>query len=291
MSGGTEHHVVAGRAPADRRGSRGRSGRRTPPASVRRRAIGPSGVLRHPGRGRGGRARTSRMGRSKSSGQGVRWLAIMPSERNAVRLGRGWPGAGALARVRGAATGRGRIAFVGIKGPDPSSLGEGDTWRSRSCSRVGSRRGLGGDGAERGRRRDTWLNTVASCAEDNHRKANRTPEQAGMPLLRQPFEPTPADAMLLALGRRTSRRCPSGWLWTRREVFAVGAWFEGLAGAFGRGFPRARRARFPAPLRAPAQSMGRLLAALLGGDGAGARGAAGCPGCRRRSCRRRRRGP
>ncbi|MFD6420275.1 HNH endonuclease [Streptomyces sp. NPDC060194] len=47
---------------------------------------------------------------------------------------------------------------------------------------------------------DTWLNTVASCAEDNHRKAARTPEQAGMPLLRQPFEPTPADAMLLALG-------------------------------------------------------------------------------------------
>lgn len=47
---------------------------------------------------------------------------------------------------------------------------------------------------------DTWLNTVASCAEDNHRKAARTPEQAGMPLLRQPFVPSPADAMLLALG-------------------------------------------------------------------------------------------
>ncbi|MBO7940422.1 MULTISPECIES: HNH endonuclease [Streptomyces] len=48
---------------------------------------------------------------------------------------------------------------------------------------------------------DSWLNTVASCAEDNHRKADRTPEQAGMPLLRQPFEPTPQDAMLLALGQ------------------------------------------------------------------------------------------
>ncbi|MFE9660700.1 HNH endonuclease [Streptomyces sp. NPDC005955] len=47
---------------------------------------------------------------------------------------------------------------------------------------------------------DSWLNTVASCAEDNHRKADRTPEQAGMPLLREPFEPSPADAMLLALG-------------------------------------------------------------------------------------------
>lgn len=47
---------------------------------------------------------------------------------------------------------------------------------------------------------DTWLNTVASCAEDNHRKADRTPQEAGMELLREPFEPTPADAMLLALG-------------------------------------------------------------------------------------------
>ncbi|MFF7712159.1 HNH endonuclease [Streptomyces sp. NPDC007988] len=53
---------------------------------------------------------------------------------------------------------------------------------------------------------DSWLNTVASCAEDNHRKADRTPEQAGMPLLHEPFVPTPADAMLLALraGERSS---------------------------------------------------------------------------------------
>jgi 5-methylcytosine-specific restriction endonuclease McrA len=47
---------------------------------------------------------------------------------------------------------------------------------------------------------DTWLNTVASCAEDNHRKAARTPEEAGMPLLRKPFVPSPADAMLYSLG-------------------------------------------------------------------------------------------
>ena len=58
---------------------------------------------------------------------------------------------------------------------------------------------------------DTWLNTVASCAEDNHRKAARTPEQAGMPLLRQPFEPTPADAMLLALGTEDFDALPQ-WL-------------------------------------------------------------------------------
>ncbi|MEU6245715.1 MULTISPECIES: HNH endonuclease [unclassified Streptomyces] len=58
---------------------------------------------------------------------------------------------------------------------------------------------------------DTWLNTVASCAEDNHRKADRTPEQAGMPLLWQPFEPTPADAMLLALGNEDFDALPD-WL-------------------------------------------------------------------------------
>jgi 5-methylcytosine-specific restriction endonuclease McrA len=47
---------------------------------------------------------------------------------------------------------------------------------------------------------DTWLNTVAACVDDNQRKADRTPEQAGMRLLARPFEPTPADALLLALG-------------------------------------------------------------------------------------------
>lgn len=58
---------------------------------------------------------------------------------------------------------------------------------------------------------DTWLNTVAACAADNHRKADRTPAQAGMRLLTQPFEPTPADALLLALGLRDGDTLPD-WL-------------------------------------------------------------------------------
>jgi 5-methylcytosine-specific restriction endonuclease McrA len=58
---------------------------------------------------------------------------------------------------------------------------------------------------------DTWLNTVAACAEDNHRKADRTPAEAGMALLREPFEPTPADAMLLALGQEDFEALPA-WL-------------------------------------------------------------------------------
>ncbi|GAA3054390.1 HNH endonuclease [Streptomyces roseofulvus] len=58
---------------------------------------------------------------------------------------------------------------------------------------------------------DSWLNTVASCAEDNHRKADRTPEQAGMPLLFEPFVPTPADAMLLAMRAGERSELPE-WL-------------------------------------------------------------------------------
>ncbi|MFE7119202.1 HNH endonuclease [Streptomyces sp. NPDC057654] len=58
---------------------------------------------------------------------------------------------------------------------------------------------------------DTWLNTVAACAEDNHRKADRTPEQAGMRLLSRPFEPTPSDALVLALDVRERSALPE-WL-------------------------------------------------------------------------------
>lgn len=64
---------------------------------------------------------------------------------------------------------------------------------------------------------DSWLNTVASCAADNHRKADRTPEQAGMPLLHTPFEPTPADAMLLALGQDDLLALPE-WVGRRPAV-------------------------------------------------------------------------
>lgn len=64
---------------------------------------------------------------------------------------------------------------------------------------------------------DSWLNTVASCAADNHRKADRTPEQAGMPLLREPFEPSPAQAMLLGL-RAGEREVLPDWLVTARAA-------------------------------------------------------------------------
>ena len=38
--------------------------------------------------------------------------------------------------------------------------------------------------------RDTWMNVVTACRACNHRKSNRTPEQAHMPLLYAPYVPS-----------------------------------------------------------------------------------------------------
>ncbi|TIC87866.1 HNH endonuclease [Nocardioides sp. GY 10113] len=38
-----------------------------------------------------------------------------------------------------------------------------------------------------------WLNTVAACSSCNHRKADRTPAEAGMRLRFDPWEPTRAQ--------------------------------------------------------------------------------------------------
>lgn len=44
--------------------------------------------------------------------------------------------------------------------------------------------------------RSEWLNCVAACKACNGRKAGRTPKQAGMRLLVEPFVPTMADLRL-----------------------------------------------------------------------------------------------
>lgn len=38
--------------------------------------------------------------------------------------------------------------------------------------------------------RDHWMNVVTACRSCNHRKANRTPEEAGMKLLYAPYVPS-----------------------------------------------------------------------------------------------------
>ena len=48
----------------------------------------------------------------------------------------------------------------------------------------------------------TWLNAVAACAPCNHRKANRTPQQAGMSLVAAPRQPTYAAFALLGVLER-----------------------------------------------------------------------------------------
>ena len=38
--------------------------------------------------------------------------------------------------------------------------------------------------------KDTWENLVAACTRCNNRKGSRTPDEAGMKLVRKPFRPT-----------------------------------------------------------------------------------------------------
>ena len=70
-----------------------------------------------------------------------------------------------------------------------------------TCAYCGSRRARTVDHllpASRGGR-NTWLNTVAACSRCNNRKADRTPEEAGMPLRYAPAEPTMRAAVLFTL--------------------------------------------------------------------------------------------
>ena len=48
----------------------------------------------------------------------------------------------------------------------------------------------------------SWDNVVAACAACNHRKANRTPESAGMRLMRKPHEPRYATFALVGVLER-----------------------------------------------------------------------------------------
>lgn len=57
----------------------------------------------------------------------------------------------------------------------------------------------------------SWLNTVAACVPCNQVKADRTPAEAGMDLLIDPFEPKVQRALVLALGVQQADSLP-GWL-------------------------------------------------------------------------------
>lgn len=55
----------------------------------------------------------------------------------------------------------------------------------------------------------TWNNIVTSCIDCNHQKGGRTPEEAGMRLIRQPKEPAWVPTMLhITIGFRSA---PESW--------------------------------------------------------------------------------
>lgn len=58
--------------------------------------------------------------------------------------------------------------------------------------------------------RHAWSNLVAACRTCNGRKGNRTPEEAGMPLLADPFEPRGVGALVVRAGTTRAEWAP--WL-------------------------------------------------------------------------------
>ena len=70
---------------------------------------------------------------------------------------------------------------------------------------------------------DGWLNVVAACRGCNGRKADRTPEQAGMPLLFAPYAPSVFEGFLLS--GRNIRGDVHDWLASR--VGRGSRWNEG----------------------------------------------------------------
>ena len=51
----------------------------------------------------------------------------------------------------------------------------------------------------------TWENTVTACPGCNSRKANRTPDEAGMPLRVRPFKPTHGKWMEILLAKHFAK--------------------------------------------------------------------------------------
>jgi 5-methylcytosine-specific restriction endonuclease McrA len=54
----------------------------------------------------------------------------------------------------------------------------------------------------------TWTNIVTCCESCNRRKANRTPEQAGMRLLKMPMQPSATPVLVVAVSRES---VPDAW--------------------------------------------------------------------------------
>lgn len=66
-----------------------------------------------------------------------------------------------------------------------------------------------------------WTNIVTACYDCNHKKGARTPEQAGMKLLKKPVRPTWIPAITLTLSNAS---IPDAW---RDYVYWTGSLAEG----------------------------------------------------------------
>lgn len=58
----------------------------------------------------------------------------------------------------------------------------------------------------------SWENVVAACRDCNQKKGNRTPEEARMPLLNQPVEPSWLPDRVWSVSEERSERFPMSWL-------------------------------------------------------------------------------
>jgi 5-methylcytosine-specific restriction endonuclease McrA len=65
--------------------------------------------------------------------------------------------------------------------------------------------------AQGGRR--GWDNIATACVPCNRRKGSRTPEDAGMPLLRHPRRPAPSPVFRVTLGLRKTPECWRDYLY------------------------------------------------------------------------------
>lgn len=74
-----------------------------------------------------------------------------------------------------------------------------DRWTCGYCGRIFSAMKLTRDHiipVSRGGK-DIWSNVITACEMDNHRKDDRTPEEAGMELLFVPYTPNRAEHLIL----------------------------------------------------------------------------------------------
>ena len=58
---------------------------------------------------------------------------------------------------------------------------------------------------------NTWTNLVAACKKCNQKKGDRTPDQAGMKLIKQPIKPR--TSVLRTIGKKEISTLWENYLW------------------------------------------------------------------------------